>query len=139
MEAIRIANNPAILLLVDNTDDTNNPVLEVQANSDNRETIFHQIVLYSEFELDQAAEIHKPIVFHSPNQKIEWLEELDENAFASAEHDPYELEQSRPVFGPEPPPKYPVPNEYYSRKDDYYNLDFEEEIERELEEHEKES
>ena len=92
MEAITIANNPTINLLVDDTDDTHNPVLEVQANTDNREAMFHQIVLYSEFELDQAEEIHKLIVFHyprDPNQEIEWLEELDENAFASAEHNPY--------------------------------------------------
>ena len=93
MEAIMITNNPAINLLVDNTDDTNNPVLEVQASTDNKEAIFQQIVLYSEFELNQAAEVHKLIVFHSPrdpNQKIDWLEELDGVAFASTEHDPYE-------------------------------------------------
>ena len=143
MEAITITNNPAINLLVDDTYSTNNPVLEVQANTDHKEAIFHQILLYSEFELDQAAEIHKLIVFHSPsdsNQKIDWSEELDENAFASAEHDPYEREQSRPMLGPEPPPKYPVPNEYYSwTEDDNDDLDFEEELAREFEEQEKES
>ena len=37
MEAIVIANDPAINLLVEDTDDTNNPVLEVQASIDNRQ------------------------------------------------------------------------------------------------------
>ena len=113
-----MTSNTAINLLVDDTDDTTNPVLEVQTSEDNEGKIFQQIVLYSDFELDQAEEVHKLIVFHSPrdpNQKIDWLEDLDNVAFASAEHDPYEQEsEKRPVFGPEPPPKYSVPKEYCS-------------------------
>ena len=80
MEAIKIANNPDINLLVDDYDDTNNPILEVQASVDNEgTTVYQQIVLYSEFELDQAKVFHRLIVFHSPrdpNEKIDWLEEL---------------------------------------------------------------
>ena len=91
MEAVTVTTKPIINLLVDDTDDTNNPMLEVQASADDRET-FQQIVLYSEFELNQAEEVHKLIVFHStrdPNQKIDWLEDLDSVSFASAGHDPY--------------------------------------------------
>ena len=112
MEAVTVTRNPTINLLVDDTNDTTNRVLEVQTSADNKEKIFQQIVLYSDFELNQAEEVHKLIVFHlprDPNQKINWLEDLDNVAFASAEHDPYERESNRPVFGPEPPPKYPVP------------------------------
>ena len=91
MEAVRVITNPIINLLVDDKDDTNNPVLEVQVSADDRE-IFQQIVLHSEFELNQAEEVHKLIVFHSPrdpNRKIDWLEDLDNVSFASADHDPY--------------------------------------------------
>ena len=148
MEAVTVTNNPSINLLVDDTDDTNNPVLEVQISATNQERIVQQIVLYSEFELKQAEEIHKLIVFHSPrdpNRKIDWLEKLDDDAFASADHDPYgrspyKQEPSKPVFGPEPPPKYPVPKEYYSRNEEEYDdLDFQEQLAREFEEQEKDN
>ena len=105
--------------------------------------------------MNQAAEIHKLIIFHSPREqtkKIDWLEELDDIAFATADHNSYEetyedlpLKKtvkhvpSGPVFGLEPSPKYHVPEEYYSRaKDEYDDLDFEEELFRELEKEEKE-
>ena len=135
MEAVTVTTQPIINLLVDDTDDTNNPVLEVQASTDDR-TTFQQIVLYSEFELQQAEEIHKLIVFHSPrdpSQKIAWLEDLDDIAFASADHDPYERdpykrESERPVFGPEPPPKYSVPKERCLWDED--DLNFEERLAR---------
>ena len=140
MEAVTVTINPAINLLVDDTDDTTNPVLEVQTSEDNEGKIFQQIVLYSDFELDQAEEVHKLIVFHlprDPNQKIAWLEDLDNVAFASAEHDPYKRESERPAFGPEPPPKYSVPKECCSWDED--DLDFEERLAREFEEQEKKS
>ena len=141
MEAVRVITNPIINLLVDDKDDTNNPVLEVQVSADDRE-IFQQIVLHSEFELNQAEEVHKLIVFHSPrdpNQKIAWLEDLDDDAFATADHDPYErnpYEQGseKPVFGPEPPPKQLVPKECYLWDAD--DLDLEERLAREFEEQE---
>ena len=135
-----VTSNPTINLLVEDKNDTTNPVLEVKASADNKEKIFQQIVLYSDFELNQAEDVHKLIVFHSPrdpNQKIDWLENLDNVAFASAEHDPYERESNRPVFGPEPPPKYSVPKECCSWDKDY--LDFEEQLAREFEEQEKRS
>ena len=65
MEAIRTTNNPSINLLVDDIDDTNNPILELQASGNNEgAAVYQQILLYSEFELDQATEIHKLIIFH---------------------------------------------------------------------------
>ena len=139
MEAIKITEKPSIYLLVDtDLEDTVNPILEVQADT---EGVFQQIALYSEYELNQATEVHKLIAFHSPRdltKKVEWLEELDDAAFATADHNPYEeryenpplketFEQvtSGPVFGPEPPPKYCVPEGYYARaKDEYDDLDF---------------
>ena len=142
MEAVTVTVQPIIKLLVDDTDDTNNPVLEVQASANDRVT-FQQIVLYSEFELKQAEEIHKLIVSHSPrdpNQKIAWLEDLDDNAFASADHDPYERNpyergSEKPVFGPEPPPKHLAPKECYLWDAD--DLDLEERLAREFEEQEE--
>ena len=92
MEAIKITHSPDIYLLVDEYDDTNNPILEVQASVDNEGTpVYQQISLYSEFELDQATEVHKLIVFHSPrdpNKQIDWLEEVDAVAFASEDWNP---------------------------------------------------
>ena len=83
MEAIRVTERPSINLLVDTgSEDTVNPILEVQTDN----TLIQQIVLYSEYELNQAAEIHKLIAFHSPRdatEKVEWLEELDDAAFAA--------------------------------------------------------
>ena len=140
MEAVTVTSNPAINLLVDDTDDTTNPVLEVQTSEDNEGKIFQQIVLYSDFKWDQAEEVHKLIVFHSPRdpyQQIDWLEDLDNEAFASAEHNPYERGSERPVFGPEPPPKYSVPKERCPWDED--DLDFEERLAREFEEQEKRS
>ena len=124
--------------LVGDKDDTTNPVLEVQTSEDSEGKIFQQIVLYSDFKLNQAEEVHRLVVFHlprDPNQKIDWLEDLDNVAFASAEHDPYKRESNRPVFGPEPPPKYSVPKECCSWGKD--NLDFYEQLAREFEEQEK--
>ena len=143
MEAVRVITNPIINLLVDDKDDTNNPVLEVQVSADDRE-IFQQIVLHSEFELNQAEEVHKLIVFHSPrdpNRKIDWLEDLENVSFASADHDPYgrspyRREPSEPLSGPEPPTRHPVPEEYQQWvKDD---LEFGEQLAREFEEQERE-
>ena len=122
-------------------------------------------MLYSEFELDQATEIHKLLVFHSPrdpNKKVDWLEEMDAVAFATEDWNPYEEtykdlsndssekiennrdfhsnEQvsSRPVFGPEPPP-YFMPEGYYSRnKDEDDDLEYEEALLREFEKEEQE-
>ena len=142
METVTVTSQPIIKLLVDDTDDSNNPVLEVQANADDRVT-FQQIVLHSELELRQAEEVHKLIVFHSPrdpSQKLPWLEDLDDIAFAPADHDPYgrnPYEQDRPVFGPEPPPKHPVPKECYLWDGD--DLDLEERLAREFEEQEERS
>ena len=153
MEVIKITEKPSIYLLVDtDLEDTVNPILEVQADT---EGVFHQIALYSEYELNQATEVHKLITFYSPRdltKKVEWLEELDDAAFATADHNPYEekyenlplketFEQAtnKPVFGPEPPPKYCVPEGYYTRAEDEYNdLEFEEEILREFEKEERE-
>ena len=143
MEAVTVITNPIVNLLVDDTDDTNNPVLEVQVSADDRE-IFQQIVLYSEFELNQAEEVHKLIGFHSPrdpNQKIDWLEDLDNVSFASADHDPYGRnpygqELNKTASEPELPPRYPVPKEYHQWAED--DLEFEEQLSREFEEQEEE-
>ena len=142
MEAIKIADNPSINLLVDpDLEDTVNTILEVQVDT---EGLFQQISLYSEYELNQAAEIHKLIVFHPPREptkKIDWLEELDNIAFATADHNPHEETYEDLPLNEivKRPPKYHVPKEYYSRaKDEYNNLDFEEELLREFEKEEKE-
>ena len=74
MEAIRITDNPSINLLgyID-TDDTTNPILEVQASADSKEVIFQQIALYSEFELNQAEQIHKLVSQKQQLLKLSWL------------------------------------------------------------------
>ena len=129
MEAIKIADNPDIYLLVDtDLEDMVNPILEVQADT---EGLFQQISLYSEYELNQAAEIHKLIVFHSPRdptKRIEWLEELDNFAFATAGHNPYEE-----TYEDLPLSETIKHEEHRARtKDEHDDLDFEEEILREF-------
>ena len=144
MEAVTVTTKPIIKLLVDDTNDTSNPVSEVQASADDRET-FQQIVLYSEFELNQAEEVHKLIVFHlprDPKQKIDWLEDLDDVAFASTDHDPYGRnpygrEPTRTVPGTEPPTRCPISRECHQWAEN--DLEFEEQLAREVDEQEEES
>ena len=135
MEAIKITHSPDIYLLVDEYDDTNNPILEVQASVDNEGTpVYQQISLYSEFELDQATEVHKLIVFHSPrdpNKKIDWLEELDPVAYASSDWNPYEeTYENSPDDSSEE-----IPRKQSTEHDD---LEYEEELSREFEREEQE-
>ena len=135
MEAIKIAENPDIYLLVDtDLEDMVNPILEVQADT---EGLFQQILLYSEYELNQAAEIHKLIVFHSPRdptKRIEWLEELDNVTFATVDHNPYEE-----TYEDLPLTETIEPEEHCARaKDEYDDLNFEEEVLREFEREERE-
>ena len=135
MEAIKIADNPDIYLLVDtDLEDTVNPILEVQADT---EGLYQQISLYSEYELNKAAEIHKLIVFHSPRdptKRIEWLEELDDVAFATVDHNPYEeMYEDLPLSETIEPEEHRA-----GTRDEYDDLDFEEEILREFEREERE-
>ena len=141
MEAIKITHSPDIYLLVDEYDDTNNPILEVQASVDNEGTpVYQQISLYSEFELDQATEVHKLIVFHSPrdpNKNIDWLKELDAVAYASADWNPYEetYENISDDSSEKTEANRNIPRKKSTEHDD---LEYEEELSREFEKEEQE-